>query len=48
MTIVGGSVVYEDGQSTTVSDEDIIEEARLRAHELLTRAGLPHAGHRFD
>lgn len=47
MTIVGGSVVYEDGQSTTVSDEDIIEEARSRAHELLTRAGLPHAGHRF-
>jgi 5-methylthioadenosine/S-adenosylhomocysteine deaminase len=40
MTIVGGRVVYEDGQCLFVDEEELIREADARAGELVERAGM--------
>ena len=40
MTIVGGEVIYEDGRSTKLDDQEVLNEARRRTGELLDRAGL--------
>jgi 5-methylthioadenosine/S-adenosylhomocysteine deaminase len=40
MTIVGGSIVYEDGRVTTVDEDAVMAEADARASELVRRAGL--------
>jgi 5-methylthioadenosine/S-adenosylhomocysteine deaminase len=40
MTIVGGEVVYEDGRCTKVDEGAVVDEARVRARELVERAGL--------
>ena len=40
MTIVGGEVIYEDGKSANLDEEEVMNEARGRRTELLDRAGL--------
>ena len=40
MTIVGGEVIYENGSSTRLDEQEILREARSRARRLLDRAGL--------
>jgi 5-methylthioadenosine/S-adenosylhomocysteine deaminase len=40
MNIVGGQVIYEDGRCTMVDEGEVIAEARVRARELIERAGL--------
>ncbi len=40
MTIVGGDVIYENGSSTKVDDDEVVAEAKARSAELIERAGL--------
>lgn len=40
VTIVGGSVIYEDGRMTTVDEGAVMAEAQERASALVRRAGL--------
>ena len=40
MTIVGGEVIYENGRCTKVDEDEVMDEAQVRANELVERAGL--------
>lgn len=42
MTIIGGQVVYENGQSTLVDQFAVMEEVQSRADELFDRLGIGH------
>ena len=39
-SIVGGEVIVEGGRCTRVDQDEVIEEARARAAELIGRIGL--------
>jgi hypothetical protein len=40
MTIVGGTVIYEEGRCALVDEAAVMAEAQVRGTELIERAGL--------
>ena len=39
-TIVGGTVILEEGRCTLIDEDEVLQEAQGRAEELIERAGL--------